>query len=398
MKKRGVKKVMIIIFSSIAALILLASTALFLAGGLFQPQKYLQPWDKSYAKQHKDPRVQLAAYGLLAANGHNMQPWIIKLDKNDPMVFYLFADPSRMSDKADPYARQMMVTQGTFLDYVEVAGKEIGYPVQISLFPDGSYDEQHLAQSMNVKPVAKVTLKKANPQSSPLFNAMYVPDTNRERYKLNKLTGQQISTLESLGTNEGLTTKIYQDAANVHKLGDFAIKGAIIESGVPRVMKEADDIFRANEYQKNKYRYGFSFEGQGTSGFQMYFMQGLITLFPGLNSDKAAADLMIKSTKTSIKYTPAYAMISTQDNSRSSQVMSGMLYSRLTLTAHTLGLAVQPVSQALEEYSEMNKLYKSIHKDYAPNGQTIQMLVRIGKPTKNVPQSMRRDVMDLISK
>jgi hypothetical protein len=73
-----------------------------------------------------------------------------------------------------------------------------------------------------------------------------------------------------------------------------------------------------------------------------------------------------------------------------------MLYSRLTLTAHTLGLVVQPVSQALEEYPEMSKLYHGIHESYAPKGQTIQMLVRIGKPTEEVPQSMRRDVMDLI--
>jgi hypothetical protein len=398
MKKRGVKKVMMIFFSCAAALVLLAFTALFLASGFLQPQKYLQPWDKSYAKLHKDPRVQLAAFGLLAANGHNMQPWKITLDKKDPMTFYLYADPQRMSPQADPQARQMMVTQGTFLDYVAVAGQKIGYPVQISLFPKGDYDEQHLAESMSDKPVAKIVLKRANPQHSPLFNALYLPDTNRANYKSDALTEQQIHSLESLNEDEQITTKIYPDKTNVQNLGNFAIQGAIIEAGVPRVTKEASDIFRPNEYQKNKYRYGFSFEGQGTSGFSLYFLQGLVTLFPFLNSEKAASNLMIQSTKTSIKHTPAYAMISSRDNSRASQVKSGMLYSRLTLTAHSLGLVVQPVSQALEEYPEMSKLYHGIHDAYAPEGQTIQMLVRIGKPTEKVPQSMRRDVTDLISK
>jgi hypothetical protein len=32
----------------------------------------------------------------------------------------------------------------------------------------------------------------------------------------------------------------------------------------------------------------------------------------------------------------------------------------------------------------------------ASGGGTIQMLVRLGKPTKEVPLTMRRDVMDLI--
>jgi hypothetical protein len=292
----------------------------------------------------------------------------------------------------------MMVTQGTFLDYVAVAGQKIGYPVQISLFPKGDYDEQHLAESMSDKPVAKIVLKRANPQHSPLFNALYLPDTNRANYKSDALTEQQIHSLESLNEDEQITTKIYPDKTNVQNLGNFAIQGAIIEAGVPRVTKEASDIFRPNEYQKNKYRYGFSFEGQGTSGFSLYFLQGLVTLFPFLNSEKAASNLMIQSTKTSIKHTPAYAMISSRDNSRASQVKSGMLYSRLTLTAHSLGLVVQPVSQALEEYPEMSKLYHGIHDAYAPEGQTIQMLVRIGKPTEKVPQSMRRDVTDLISK
>ena len=61
-------------------------------------------------------------------------------------------------------------------------------------------------------------------------------------------------------------------------------------------------------------------------------------------------------------------------------------------------LAVQPLSQALEEYPEMKTLYDKIHKEYAAPGQTIQMLVRIGKPVQQVSPSMRRDVMELIVK
>ncbi|GAY78299.1 hypothetical protein NBRC111894_3853 [Sporolactobacillus inulinus] len=118
---------MLILAACLLATLFLFLVVLFAAGGLFQTKTYLQPWDKTYAKNFKDPRIRLAAYGLLAANGHNMQPWIIKLDKKDAMTFYLFADPERMSLQADPEARQLMVTQGTFLDYVAVAGQSIGF-------------------------------------------------------------------------------------------------------------------------------------------------------------------------------------------------------------------------------------------------------------------------------
>jgi len=161
-------------------------------------------------------------------------------------------------------------------------------------------------------------------------------------------------------------------------------------------MQETSDIFRSNEYQKNKYRYGFSVEGQGTTGVMKDVVQSLVTVFPSMNSGKAATDNFIKSTKESIDHTPAYAMIISSDNSRLSQVKSGMVYSRLVLAAHGLGLVMQPLSQALEEYPEMKQPYNNIHHDYAPNGETIQMLFRVGVPTKDTPLSMRRDAMELI--
>lgn len=391
------KKTMTIIISSIAALLIIAFASLFIISGIFESSKYLEPWQKTYSQKFDDPRIQLVAHGLLAANGHNMQPWKIQLDKDDPMVFYLYADGDRLTNEVDPFARQMMITQGTFLEYIKIAGDELGYKAAVELFPDGGYDEQNLLQeSMKTKPVAKIMLTKDKPQNNPLYDSMFLPDTNRAAYQSNKLTSEQIDQLEDINTDVNMSIKIFQDKENIEKLGSYAMKGATIEAGVNRVMQETENIFRSNEYQKNKYRYGFSVEGQGTSGIMRHIMQGLVTVFPSLNSGKAASDTFIQSTRTSVDNTAAYAMIITNDNNRSSQVKSGMLYSRLILTAHSLGLVMQPLSQVLEEYPEMKEPYSSIHRDYASDGGTIQMLVRLGKPTKEVPQSMRRDVMDLI--
>jgi hypothetical protein len=396
MSKRKVKKTMTIIFSCVGALLIIAFVSLFIISGIFKQPKYLEPWQKNYSQKFDDPRIRLVAHGLLSANGHNMQPWKIRLDRENPMVFYLYADSERLTSEVDPFARQMMATQGTFLEYVNIAGDELGYQTAIELFPEGDYNEQNLSESMKTKPVAKITLTKTNPKSSPLYDFMFLPDTNRAAYQPTKLTSEQINQLENINVDAGLSMKIFQDKENMNKLNGYAMQGANIEAGVSRVMKESEIIFRANEYQKNKYRYGFSVEGQGTSGIMRHLMQGLVTLFPSMNSGKAASDMFIQSTRTSVDSTPAYALIITKDNDRSSQVKSGMIYSKLILTAHRLGFVMQPLSQVLEEYPEMKEPYSSIHRDYASDGGTIQMLVRLGKPIKEVPQSMRRDVMDLI--
>lgn len=388
---------MIIIFSCLGALLIAALALLLILSGIFQQPKYLEPWQKTYAQKFDDPRIRLAAHGLLAANGHNMQPWKIRLDKNNPMVFYLYADSERTTNEVDPPARQMMITQGTFLEYVKIAGDELGYQAALELFPEGTYNEQTLSNSMKTKPVAKITLTKTKPQPDPLYDFLFLPDTNRAAYLPTRLTTAEIKQLQAINTDPGLSMEIFQDQKNRDKLSGYAMQSATIEAGVSRVMKETEVIFRANEYQKNKYRYGFSVEGQGTAGIMRHLMQGLVTLFPSLNQGKAASDMFIKSTRTSVNNTPAYALIITKDNSRSNQVKSGMLYSRLILTAQRLGFAMQPLSQALEEYPEMKEPYSGIHRDYAPDGGTIQMFVRLGKPTQEVPPSMRRDVMDLIA-
>ncbi|MDF2472331.1 MAG: hypothetical protein K0R21_113 [Anaerocolumna sp.] len=394
--KKVVKKTMLIILLSIGSLIILTFASLLLISGVFEKQEYLEPWEKDYALQFEDPRIQLAAHGLLAGNGHNMQPWMIKLDKENPMVFYLYSDSNRMTGEVDPFSRQMMVTQGAFLEYVKIAGNYLGYPASVELFPQGVFDETDLIKSMQSTPVAKVTLTKASPQQDPLYDYLFMPDTNRSPYKPEQLTMEQVSELEAVSKNTGIIVKIFQDSSNIAKLKTYIMDSVTIEANTDRVMEETEVIFRSNEFKKNQYRYGFSVEGQGTSGIMRHIIQGLVTLFPSMNSGEAATTNFIKSTQTSVDNTAAYAMIFTKDNSRISQVESGMIYSNLVLTAHKLGVVMQPLSQPLEEYPEMNLPYTSIHKDYAMDGSTIQMLLRLGQPTKDVPLSMRQDVMEII--
>ena len=115
-----------------------------------------------------------------------------------------------------------------------------------------------------------------------------------------------------------------------------------------------------------------------------------------MNTGEAASQNFINYTKTSVQHTPAYATVLTTGNSRLEQVESGMIYSKLVLTGHTMELAMQPLSQVLEEYPEMETQYSEFKKAYAPDAGTVQMLFRVGAPTKIVPLSMRRDVQSLI--
>ncbi|MNC08041.1 hypothetical protein D3C76_76140 [compost metagenome] len=395
MSKRA-KKLMTVLLSVIVLFVLLIGT-LFTASGVFKKASYLDPWKRDYAGQFEDPRLQVAACGLLAANGHNMQPWTIRLDKQNPLKFFLYTDHTRLALESDPFARQTLVSQGTFLEYVKVAGDQLGYPAEIKLFPDGEYDEQNLSASMDQKAVAEITLAKAAPRANALYSFMFLPDTNRMAYKPDPLTTEQTERLKQTNTDKELTLTLLEDSASLQKLGEYGVEGTDIETGLARMNEESARIFRSNEYQKNKYRYGFSFEGQGTSGIQKHLLQGMITIVPSFNNEKASTKIAVQAAREAADHTPAYVMILSKDNSRMSQVKAGMLYSRLILAGHEQGLVMQPLSQVLEEYPEMKEPYTRIHKEYAPGGETIQLLVRVGQPTQDTPLSMRREVTWLIA-
>ncbi len=384
-----------IVMIPVIALAVLIGGVVVLSGA-YLPKKYLAAWDKNYSTQFQDARMKVLAHGILAANAHNMQPWRVRLDEQDKMSFWLFVDPERLAPEVDPYARQAVITQGTFLEYARIAGEQLGFRPTIILFPRGDFDETASADSLRAKPVAKVTLRQAAPKPSLLYDAMFMPDTSRVAYQDIKLTEDQIGRLRELNTFEGVTVEFFQDQANLGRLHRFAVAGTRIENEITGIVALSSKLFRPNEYQKNRYRYGFSFEGGGMSGATMYVFEALLTAVPSMNSLEAAKNTAINQTKLAVANTPAYAMIITRGNSRAAQVNAGMLYSRLQLAAATMGFAMQPMSQVLEEFPEMREQYEAVHKVYAPTGGTIQMLVRVGKPVKQVPRSMRRDVREII--
>lgn len=93
--------------------------------------------------------------------------------------------------------------------------------------------------------------------------------------------------------------------------------------------------------------------------------------------------------------TNAYVWQTTPGNSRAEQLAAGRDWARLNLAATAAGLALHPVSQALQEFPEMAGPYAEIPRLLRPAtgapgaGGTVQMLGRIGFATQPVPPTPR---------
>lgn len=382
------------ILAGLAILLALIIAALFIANGSYLSEKYLEPWDESYHQQFDDPLLQVIAHGILAPNAHNVQPWRVVLSKENANEFTLFVETERLLRETDPYSRQIVVSHGCFLEMVRIAAEKLGHQATITLFPKGEIDAEGTMESLTAHPVASVALEAGVVKTSAFYDAIFKRITNRTPYLDKSLTPQQIYQLKMLNQDTTLSLEIFQNGEDLRRLRELAKQGVQIESTHPSAMRETNEVLRMNERQKNKFRYGLTLDSQGLSDLTQFFMQSFGTIFP-LN-EEASGKFWRQSEFERIEHTPAYALIITNDNSRISQVKSGMLFSRFQLAGTIMGISMQPTSQVLQEFPEMAEQYQEVHQAFADNGQTIQMMVRLGEASQSVSHSPRMDVRSFI--
>ncbi|MES2169239.1 MAG: hypothetical protein V4479_00745, partial [Actinomycetota bacterium] len=226
-KKHRTRRLILTAAGSLLAVIALGLGLILVLGGIFVPSTYLQPWSATYYTQFKDPRMQVVAHAVLAPSGHNMQPWTVRLDPADPNVLSLYVDPTRLTPAVDPLARQTLVSQGTFLAYLQVAAAHLGYSTTIELFPDGAYDETSLAQSMSALPVARITLAKDGSVATDDYASLFRSDTNRSPYTSAPLTASQTAALNEIAVGSPAELSVLSDKQDLTTLGDLAKKGTL---------------------------------------------------------------------------------------------------------------------------------------------------------------------------
>jgi len=101
------------------------------------PDAAIKPWS-SAGDDKTDIRRWALSYALLAPSPHNMQPWLVDLTAPDNIDLYI--DASRLLPETDPFSRQIMIGQGTFLEVLHLALTAQGFDAAIEHFPHGRLD------------------------------------------------------------------------------------------------------------------------------------------------------------------------------------------------------------------------------------------------------------------
>jgi hypothetical protein len=316
-------------------------------------------------------RHRFLSYALLAPNPHNRQPWLVRLDGEDGLT--LFCDLERRLPETDPFDRQITLGCGAFLELLSIAAAQEGYRADLTPFPDGVS-----LPRLDERPIASVRFVAGATKPDPAFAFVAERRTNRNTYEAREVPGDPLKQLEAAGTLRGVTARTTGEGELSAKLRDISWRGHEMESITQRTMKESADLMRIGRDEVNQWRDGLVLEGQM---IEFARLTGMVTRDALLDVKSDAFKMGMEQYREKAASARAFAWLITADLggelARLMQLDAGRAYARLTLKATQLGLAVHPWSQTLQEYPEMQLLYREVH-DLIGEGGRLQMFVRVG--------------------
>lgn len=319
-----------------------------------------------------DVRLWLLGHAILAPHSHNLQSWLVDLQRPDEMTLY--CDRTRLLPETDPLARQIMMSQGTFLELLDLAARQRGLRADVELFPQGDFDPG----VPQVRPTARVRIAPdAAVRPDPLFAQILARRTNREAYLPRVPAAADLQAIAGSVAPHMVRTGFAVDPAALQRHRAIAAEAWRIELTTPRTVMESYRVLRVGPDEIARHRDGLSLN---TPMVRALAAMGLFDRSQAPRPDSYATTSQLEGFNATLAATPAFFWMVTEGNDRRTQVNAGRAYVRAHLAATGRGLALQPLSQALQEYPEMAQPYAQIHElVQAPAPRfTVQMWTRLG--------------------
>lgn len=345
-------------------------------GGLWRVARAepLGPWRAAAAARHADPRLNAAAWAVLAPNPHNRQPWLIRLEGADGVA--LFCDLDRRLPETDPFDRQIVIGLGAFVELYRLALLEQGWETVVTAFPEGEPQPR-----LDARPVARLVLRRGG-QPDPLFAAAAARRSAKLPYDAARPVEEaSVAALRAaLLAPEGFGA----ETRDVTRLKDIAWRAWMAEAEDTAAWGESVALMRMGSAAVAAQPDGISLWGPQMDGM---LASGQLTR-EAMAVGQPGWQFGLAQYRAIFEGTNAFVWQVSRTNTRADQLMAGRDWLRINLAATARGLALQPVSQALQEFPAMAGPYRDIHA-LLGNGGTVQMLGRLGHPLRAAPPTPR---------
>lgn len=262
-------------------------------------------------------RIQfLLRYAVLAPSSHNTQPWKFRTDGNR---IDILMDDERWLRVCDDDQRELHISVGCCLETLLVAADHFGLRHQVEYLPDSSNPMHGAAvEFMDGIPTER---------DSTLFQMIPVRHTNHGEYDGRSIPEDVLGQLSVCCTEPNIQVQLTSDNSMKVKVDELVVQADAMEFADPAFREEL----------------GY-WIGQGVFGtsWLMSKIGKLAVTHINMGASTAKKDSAV------LMSSPVLGLISSNDNSRETQIKVGRVYQRLSLLAASFGIWCQPMSQIVQ--------------------------------------------------
>jgi nitroreductase len=327
----------------------------------------------------------LLSRALNAPSPLNSQPWMVRIPS--PARIEVFTDPGRVLPALDPDFRQVLIAQGAFIENLAVAAGDEGFSTDITPFPAG-WPGARLDLSA---PVAQIDLV-GDPggKGDPLAAALPLRRTSRRPFETSGISHETLTCLSESYDQSAIPMGLLTDAASRPVIAGLIEQAMVIELSREERFQELRSFLTISGNKSRQDGYGLPHLGLsslGQAGLRIRF-----AFRSGNRRDAVLKETLVRQASRQASSAAGFGWITTTGNLRIEQLNAGRAFERVALTAASLGLSLQPMTQFLADYPGMEGLRNAVHEFLGiPGTRTIQMFFRMGYAPP-VPQAPRRPV------
>lgn len=319
---------------------------------------------------HQDKLRFLLSIALLAPSVHNSQPWQYQLANGHLDVL---ADIGRRLPIVDPDHRELLISCGCAIAYLDIAARRFSHRLQISYYPNASIP--NLLARIHIlagEPASKTEIRQ--------FNAIWHRHTNRNPFQPESVPIKTLKNLQCLDSDSRTALEVITSGYRCSAISNLVARGNQLQANNKRFRRELAEWVRPNQTDSQDGIPGYAL---GTHDLSTNLGSFFIKTFNWGNRQSATDRFLIR-------HSAALLVLSSQTDSPLDRIKTGESLARLLLTITTHDLQASFLNQPIELPELRIRLKKLLKLSNSP-----QIIIRIGyaSPTQPTPRRSLNDVL-----
>lgn len=325
-----------------------------------------------------DPRLRAVSWALLAPSPLNTQPWRVTATGEHGLLLAL--DPTRLLPVLDPSGRQAVIACGAFLELMAIASVQNGHRARIELLPEVPTDP---IATLQLDPDASVV-------RDDLFQALSLRRSTRLAFDWEKpLKPHDADALTRAAAAGSVRLGFVTASEPVAALRELTREAFLTSYASPASLAERAAWLRlgASEIAARQ-------DGAALAGSSIWWSRRLRLLSREALARPGSLAWRMGRLQWANLFagTVSFGWLATEDDRTASRIAAGRVYQRVDLAAARQGIAIHPVSEALEAEAPRRELETLLAVEPPAR---VQMLFRLGYAGPQ-PPAPRRSLQDVL--